>query len=80
MERLEAQLNDKLEKAMRRIARFGSSGRGNPYKLNRKLTNILNLMDENGFDYDPYYEEMDGYEEMMDALEQRNSGSGSDSD
>ena len=53
---------------MRRIARFGKKGRGNPFRLNKKLTKLLNKMDANGFDY-PDYEEMDGYEKMMDAIE-----------
>ena len=64
-----------------KIARYGELGKGNPLKLQKNLTKVINLMDELGFEYDSY-EDWDGYEAMMDGVEAYNqkSGSGSDSD
>ena len=82
MDKLEKHLNYKLEKCERKIARYGETGKGSPYKLDRELTALINLMIENSFDYDPYYEEWDGYEQMIIGVEEYNlrkaNGSGSD--
>ena len=66
-----------------KIARYGELGKGNPLKLQKNLTKVINLMDELGFEYDSY-EDWDGYEAMMDGVEAYNTRSwykaGSDSD
>ena len=72
MAKLEKHLNYKLEKCEMKIARYGSTGKGSAYKLDRELTALINLMAENSFDYDPYYEEWDGYDEMILGVEAYN--------
>ena len=61
-----------MEKVERKIARFGRTGKGNAPKLMRELNKLIDLMIENSFDYDEYYEEMDGYDALVSAVEAYN--------